>query len=304
MAIMIAALFTFSACDGGSSDDDSGATLTVMVNYLGNFGGDYDTDLDSTTSEPKAGTKMNYVHLYTDKDDTASKNMPLYKEFPITENGETIDLTGIEPGDYYVIASYDYRSGDSTLNQADRYAFYDGATGSPLSGNGILLNITKEGPNTASFNIQPYWELKSQQKFITSETTYSATITFDYSAFVDGEAGATNTVHSFLYRQLEPVSPRNNILYHQNLESKSGTVAITGLLPGTYFLVLLYDSDYGNNNIINTNDYYEIYDNIISPGNGETQAITITNSNVTIAIDPTSAMDFQIGSSAAWDTIP
>ncbi|PKL40648.1 MAG: hypothetical protein CVV44_03330 [Spirochaetae bacterium HGW-Spirochaetae-1] len=304
-AIMIAALFTFSACEGGSSDDP-GATLSVTVNYQGNYGDDYDTQTGY------AGQKINYVQLYScadmpdpnvlpttvDGDVSNDMNDYLYSETAINnDNNTATDITGIEPGDYYVIAFYDYRTGgdDSNLiTKADRYAFYDGGTGSPLISDTQKLTITEEGPNAISLTIQRNWEMGSSKTFITSLTGNTMTINVDYSS-----SGAYNA-YAFVYRQLESNSPRNNILYQGNIVGNNGAIVIDNILTnysGNFYVVCLLNSATGGSNIINTGDLYEIYHDIRNGTTGSTVASTAT-----ISEDDT--IIYTIGDGATWAVTP
>lgn len=273
--ILLALLWVIPACD--DDDDDPAptptATLTVTVNYLGEYEGDYDTGSD------REGDKINYVHLYSDIDATSTSNMTLYKEFSVTDNNTATDLTGIAPGDYYIIAFYDYRKGGgdatSKITQGDRYAFYDSSDGSPFQSDAMPLTITLEGPNTAAFEIERYWELDNSQVFI-PDSVSSGTISFNVNFYdsADVSGSGVKQLYMFIYAngQMDPTYPRYNILYWGSNTVSTDTditVTVTDVLTHykTQFNVLfLLDLNTGGTHPthINQGDDYIIYDGIMN----------------------------------------
>jgi len=85
-------------------------------------------DLIIGNGEDDIGSKKNFVYLF-DKLGYYSKRYPvLYKGTSDVNNSE-IEITGIAPGEYYVVAFYDYNGGGNKtnqLNKCDRYRIYAG----------------------------------------------------------------------------------------------------------------------------------------------------------------------------------
>ncbi len=75
----------------------------------------------------KFGTLANCVSLYSALGDDAKTPAVVYKGVNSSTNNSVITITGIAPGTYYVVAYYDYSSGNNTdnlLTRYDRYAIY------------------------------------------------------------------------------------------------------------------------------------------------------------------------------------
>ncbi len=159
---------------GCMEDDDESSpagegTLNVSVTYNGNFG----TDVDGS----RAGEMINYVYLYRDMGETAANEYSIiYPADPMTEgaidtNGGIYTFDNVANGDYYIIAFYDYRGSGSNatdlLNRNDRYALYDGDSGSPLREDAVTVNITGN-TSTVDMTIEADWILQDDNLFITT----------------------------------------------------------------------------------------------------------------------------------------
>ena len=154
-ALLIIALLALPGCfDDGDSDGPKG-TLEVKVNTSNIIWGypkiDPDTEndcfRDSTNAKnfgypavggnkeadkaieeggkkPQVGDKINIVYLYSELGVDSESTPVLYKGTS-SSNNSNITITGVETGEYYVIAFYDYRKGgdqENLMNRYDRYA--------------------------------------------------------------------------------------------------------------------------------------------------------------------------------------
>gem|GEM_PF-1078941 len=79
------------------------------------------------------GDKINIVYLFGTLAPDINGNyisniQPVLYKGTSSSNNSTITITNIAPGNYYVVAFYDYNSGgkkDNILNRYDRYSIYD-----------------------------------------------------------------------------------------------------------------------------------------------------------------------------------
>ncbi|HOO72760.1 MAG TPA: hypothetical protein PK926_13470 [Spirochaetota bacterium] len=103
---------------------------TEAAGYTGTCGVD-DPDVEDLADEAigtgDIGDRINVVYLYGTLDE-ASKDTPVLYRGSSSTNNAVITIKNIAPGDYYVVAFYDYNSGgnrENLLNRYDRYSFYD-----------------------------------------------------------------------------------------------------------------------------------------------------------------------------------
>jgi hypothetical protein len=118
-------------------------TLTVKVTYNG------------TASSDASATKKIYVYLYNQALGTTPRS-PDAVYTGSTAGAvtvgveETISISGVASGNYYVLVFYDFKSGSNPDNKTDRYVLYDGTvTGTACTSAATLVNI----PTVTTLNI-------------------------------------------------------------------------------------------------------------------------------------------------------
>ncbi len=121
-------------------------TLTVNVTYDGVY----------TTDGSKPGTQYVFVYLYNIRPTYTRSPVCVYSAksaepvTDVTKKNQTITLTGIWSGDYYLMVFYDYKSGDNADNQGDFYRLYNSTT---TGTNCIGLATTVSIPNVSTIDI-------------------------------------------------------------------------------------------------------------------------------------------------------
>ena len=190
----------FSCFDGGSTSGPKGAievTVTTSAdiwNYPKPNGSDYEAYSGDTLytwqysevggndtvngveynlsnqvvpfPENAIGNKINYIYLYSALTDSANTSPVLYKGSS-SVNGSAITITGVEPGEYYVVAFYDYATGgnlENILNRYDRYSIYsatDGLDGdsTPYKDKATTVTVTANQTKTITLTINRDWIL-------------------------------------------------------------------------------------------------------------------------------------------------
>jgi hypothetical protein len=165
--LMALSLILIIGCDFGDDTSNESAPaadgkLSVTVTYNGTFG----TDADGTTP----GTMKNYAYLYDGVDPLVADGYPILYTGSTSTNGGTITFNNLPHGDYYIIAFYDFKgrgpNATDDLNKTDRYALYDGNTGSPLAADAVPVSVNSTD-TPVTINIEADWGLKSSNTFLT-----------------------------------------------------------------------------------------------------------------------------------------
>jgi hypothetical protein len=113
------------------------------------------------------GDKKNIIYLYSAIGETSSTYPVLYKGVS-ENNNETIVVTGIEPGEYFVTAFYDYSSGgnlENQLNRYDRYGLYttvapiDSSNSTPYQDDASTITISGDLTTEITIEIKQNWVL-------------------------------------------------------------------------------------------------------------------------------------------------
>ena len=163
-------------------DGDGSHTLASTSSYLndGNWmypavGGwgttcelddDGEEDLaDETIGSGDIGNRINVVYLYGTLGEASTTTPVLYRGSSST-NDALISIKNIAPGDYYVVAFYDYNSGgnrENLLNRYDRYSFYDleaieTDNGTPFANLADTITVN-EDTHEITLDIHEHWAL-------------------------------------------------------------------------------------------------------------------------------------------------
>lgn len=125
-------------------------TLTAKVTYTGTEGGPDDL----------------YVFVYNSLSQTAPRSGIVYQgtATDITAATEyTITINNIAPGDYYVVALYDYHLGGSNIiTQTDRYEMYTASGGTNLVTNAEVVTISKDQTKELTISMdQDSWVIQN-----------------------------------------------------------------------------------------------------------------------------------------------
>ncbi|MCP4137204.1 MAG: hypothetical protein GY754_39915 [bacterium] len=156
--IIVALLVFFTACfeDDGGQDDYSNTGLSVTVNTPDAIWGTGDSN------PAKVGSKKNYVYLYSALGTKSSSYPVLYSGSGDTNNSAVV-VTGVQPGDYYVVVFYDYYGGsndENLLNKTDYYAIQgSGSTVSPYVEDAATVSVTLDNLNDLIITIDSTWTL-------------------------------------------------------------------------------------------------------------------------------------------------
>jgi len=141
LVLSIYIIFLFSGCeleDNESNDEavEAGtASIKVKVKASAVWG----------TSDPdEAGTQKNYVYLYQELG-AKSNSLPKQYGSSSTLDNTYILIEEVVPGDYYLVAFYDYSGGskdDNVLNRGDYYSIYnDVSNNNPYVEDAIKVTI-------------------------------------------------------------------------------------------------------------------------------------------------------------------
>ena len=104
---------------------------------------------DTNITAGDIGDKINVVYLYSTLGERSVSTPVLYRGVS-SSNPSTITIGNIAPGDYYIVAFYDYNSGgnrENLLNRYDRYSFYDTAhegTGTPFVNEADTVTVNED----------------------------------------------------------------------------------------------------------------------------------------------------------------
>jgi hypothetical protein len=104
---------------------------------------------DEYIISPDIGDRVNYVYLYGSLGVKSTTTPVLYRGTSSTNNS-VVTIKNIAPGDYYVVAFYDYNSGgnrENLLNRFDRYSCYDASnegTGTPFVNEADVITINED----------------------------------------------------------------------------------------------------------------------------------------------------------------
>jgi hypothetical protein len=227
------------------------SSLTVKVTYAGPL-----------TVDPgigKAGTQKINVQLYRSLGATTRDPEPLYigtTAAATTGTEETITINGIVDGNYYVLVTYDYRSGDYPENQQDPYILYNN-TGYP--GNASTVAISGN-TNLGAITFDDTYRLLIGSAFKSPAGSYTLTMKAQYN----GTAGTGDgKIHVYLYNALGDTvtTPyKSAVTNSAAVIGDSYSFAFNGVIPGNYYVLVLYDfSTTGTDTPGLQNDRYIFY---------------------------------------------
>jgi hypothetical protein len=282
LSVLILFILGFAGCGGGGSSSDGGSatgSITINATYTGSL--EYTGD---------AGTKKIYVYLYEALPDNAQDaSNPIYQVSTDAAAAigveQTITVDNIEPGSYYVVVFYDYKSHNQNIaGNSDRYTIYnstqyiqDAEAVAVEAGSGDILDVTFGD----SYTIQ------SDGKFMVKPGT--VTVNAGYTGTAAGADGSQK-IYVYLYSTLSDAQATP--VYSG---STSGTVTSDGTLneitisnvaPGSYYVVAFYDySDNGAGIAAGEGDKY-----ILSGGS----QLTTGASAVTVATDQVKTVTMNI----------
>jgi hypothetical protein len=119
-------------------------TLTVNVTYTG-------------TTVGGSSTLYIYAYLYNVRPTYTRSPVCVYSgrtSGPVNDSTQqTITISGIWSGDYYLMVFYDYKSGDNADNKGDFYTLYNGTTGGTVCiAQATTVNIPSVSSVDISFN--------------------------------------------------------------------------------------------------------------------------------------------------------
>ncbi|MBN2160962.1 MAG: hypothetical protein JW807_16345 [Spirochaetes bacterium] len=245
------------------------STLTVTATYNGTPKADEDGVSD--------GTGKIYVYLYSSLG-TSARTGVLYEGF--TESAtiggveETITLTGLRDGEYYMLVFYDYKGGDNPANKTDRYILYNNT---PYAG--AASKITVSGSAAISdISFDDTYQLDgSGALFVPDPATYSLTVHATYNG--TPASGGTGRIHAYLYNTLGTGTRTPSAPVYSGSTAAAvsvgveDTVTIASIVPDDYYLVVFYDYA-GGANADSEGDRYVIYNSTAYTGNASTVSIT------------------------------
>jgi hypothetical protein len=147
-----------------SAEPDDG---TWMYPAVGGDGDPVDEDNESAAviASGDIGDKVNIVYVYSELGETSDATAVLYKGVG-SVNNSVITINGMAPGNYYVVAFYDYAYGGNRtnlLNRYDRYSIYNGTTGTPFVDDTTqpveTVAVVESTPAEITLSIEANWVL-------------------------------------------------------------------------------------------------------------------------------------------------
>ncbi len=132
-------------------------------------GDEYVNDTIDGVNDDGPGDRINVVYLYSFLGETSKTNPVLYRGESASNNSAVV-IGGIVPGNYYVVAFYDYCGGgnlENILNRYDRYSVYvdsgdaepGTANSSPFADLGVAVTIKDKETTEITLDIQKNWVL-------------------------------------------------------------------------------------------------------------------------------------------------
>jgi len=155
----------FAGCDDDSSDPaPTTGTIVVKATYSG-------TEPTASGKAPTfaPGTKVIFVYVYSALTNTdTSRAVTAYTvqtDAAVTVGTEyTLTINNVTPGDYKVVAFYDYRAGGSNLDsQDDKFVIYNNVDEPDLA---TLVTVEAGSTDELTMNIDGLSSLLSSAYFV------------------------------------------------------------------------------------------------------------------------------------------
>ena len=191
-----------------------------------------------------------------------------------------------------VVWSYpSYVSGENELAQ---YLVYEGATDRT---DGDYLAITDDhyvfryptvGGNGKTSSVSTNYYDTSLAGFKVASNYKNTFVALDENSNVVYKFGNKRN-YVYLFNTLEQKSDNNPVLYNGESTTNGGEITITGIKPGTYYVVAFYDYASGGNvqNILNRYDRYAIYAETVDALTGNSTPYYDKAGTITIAENAT-----------------
>jgi len=276
-------------------DSDETITLTFDDNFTiqsdGLFmvkPGTVKVNIGYTGAEGDTGDKKLYVYLYTSLSD--AQETPVYQgstSSAVATDGtvNTITINDVAPGDYYLLAFYDYSdNGSFKAGEGDKYILYNNAQ---YKSESSTLTVLTEQSKSVAISLTDAYSLQGNGAFMldSSKGILSVNVTFTGTE----STAATDKIYLFIFNSAP--SKANSAAYASASTSSTiekntpYTLSITDIDPGNYYVMVLYDFASGTN-IANQTDLYEFYENATKPTSSTLVAVTAGGTKaLTISFD-------------------
>ncbi len=257
----------------------------------------YNVSIDATYISAVSGdagaTKKLYLYLYnTLGTSTANPALPVKMGesagIAVQNIAQTITASDIAPGNYYALVFYDARKGDETTvdGQDDPYLFF---SNTPYKSNAqqFVVSITNGNVTLPAVSFGDANVLQANGVYKTPAALSTLTVTAQYANAVSADLAATRKIWVYMYSVLGNGTRDKYLPIYTGatsdvvVEDTDADIVIDNIVPGTYYLVFIYDSKKQNDNIDGKTDKYELYDNFSLVGDAD--AFLIDDATETIA---------------------
>jgi hypothetical protein len=247
------------------------ATLTVNATYNG---------ATATT-----GTGKLFVFLYDSMGTDTRTPAPVYIASSTGAAAvgvqSQIVFSNILAGSYKAVLFYDYSAEvghDDSVD--DRYVIYDNRQYKDLAD---TITLADGGSQTWTRSFGDSYTLQADGAYMTASSPVTLTVNAAYTGAVTPDVSATGKLYAYLYDALGratrlPDSP--NYTGATGSAGTTGTITISGIVPGDYYIVYFYDNTYWSSNVDSPGDKYLLSGGVQYPGTATPVSL---NSNTTVS---------------------
>jgi hypothetical protein len=242
-------------------------TVTVNATYNG--------------TEYNDGSGRLFVYLYDTLGTDTRTPAPVYaSSTPAASTAATITLTDVVAGSYKAVLFYDYSYEDGhNDSEGDRYVLYNNRQYTSLAD---TITLTDGGSATWTQTFGNSYTLQEDGAYMTPSSPVTLTVDAAYTGAVSPDASATGKIYAYLYDALGRATrlPDNpNYTGSTATAGTTGTITITGIVPGDYYIVYFYDNTYWSSNVDSPGDKYVLSGGVQYPASATPVSL---NSNTTV----------------------